>query len=73
MTEDRSVTTSRHGNTDDVSFDSGKTRYCVAKDDRSRKSFNFASNFLQITFMSNNVFDAFGFDAFYQFKTQRGW
>ena len=47
-------------------------RYCGTMEDSRRKTVKSDGNFFRVTFKSNNVYDATGFEAFYQFRKYHG-
>jgi len=54
-------------------MDRKMSRFCGTKDSESaKKAVNSDSNFFRVTFKSNAVYDATGFEAFYQFRKVEG-
>ena len=49
-------------------------RFCGTKEQNSQKknAVNSDGNFFRVTFKSNDVYDATGFEAFYQFRKHEG-
>ena len=43
-------------------------RYCGSKEDAPKKKVESDGSFFRVTFKSNDVYDAVGFEAFFQFK-----
>ena len=48
------------------------SRYCGTKEETSKKVVQSDNNFFRVTFKSNDVYDALGFEAFYQFRKYEG-
>ncbi len=44
------------------------SRFCGTKEEHVKKTVNSDGNFFRVTFKSNDVYDATGFEAFYQFR-----
>ena len=53
-------------------MDRKMARYCGTTDNLPRRTVSSDSNFFRVTFHSNNVYDATGFEAFYQFRRVEG-
>ena len=47
-------------------------RFCGTKEESKKKTVNSDGNFFRVTFKSNDVYDATGFEAFYQFRKYVG-
>jgi len=47
-------------------------RYCGTTDNLPRRTISSGSSFFRVTFHSNNVYDATGFEAFYEFRQVDG-
>ncbi len=47
-------------------------RFCGTKEESKRKTVKSDGNFFRVTFKSNDVYDATGFEAFYQFRKYVG-
>ena len=47
-------------------------RFCGTKEESKRKTVKSDGNFFRVTFKSNDVYDATGFEAFYQFRQYVG-
>ena len=47
-------------------------RMCGTKSSNIRNDVESDGNFFRVTFMSNDAFDATGFEAFYQFRKYEG-
>ena len=48
------------------------SRFCGTKEESKKKTVNSDGNFFRVTFKSNDVYDATGFEAFYQFRKYVG-
>ena len=48
------------------------SRFCGTKEEHAKKSVNSDGNFFRVTFKSNDIYDATGFEAFYQFRKIEG-
>jgi len=47
-------------------------RYCGSTESLPRKTVISDGNFFRVTFHSNNIYDSTGFEAFYQFRGEKG-
>ena len=45
-------------------------RFCGTEEENQKKTVHSDGNFFRVTFKSNDVYDATGFEAFYQFMKQ---
>jgi len=48
------------------------TRFCGGSEERTKRVVKSDANFFRVTFKSNDVYDAVGFEAFYQFRKVDG-
>ena len=45
-------------------------RFCGTEEENQKKTVHSDGNFFRVTFKSNDIYDATGFEAFYQFMKQ---